>query len=42
MLKKKVGCGGSYKDNMMEFQGDLKEKLRPLLVDAGFRFKNKH
>ncbi len=42
LLKKKVGCGGSVKDNMMEFQGDLKDKLRPLLVDAGFRFKNKH
>jgi len=42
ILKKKLGCGGSYKDNFMEFQGELKEKLRPLLVDAGFRFKNKH
>ena len=42
LLKKKLGCGGSYKDNFMEFQGELKEKLRPLLVDAGFRFKNKH
>ena len=42
MLKKKLGCGGSYKDNFMEFQGELKEKLRPLLVDVGFRFKNKH
>ena len=42
ILKKKLGCGGSYKDNFMEFQGDLKDKIRPLLVDAGFRFKNKH
>ena len=42
ILKKKLGCGGSYKENFMEFQGELKEKLRPLLVDAGFRFKNKH
>jgi len=41
-LKKKLGCGGSYKDNWMEFQGELKEKLRPLLVDAEFRFKNGH
>ena len=41
-LKKKLGCGGSFKDNFMEFQGELKEKLRPLLVDAGFKFKNKH
>ena len=42
MLKKKLGCGGAYKDGWMEFQGELKEKLRPLLVDATFRFKNGH
>lgn len=41
-LKKKLGCGGSYKDNFMEFQGEIKEKLRELLVQEGFRFKNKH
>ena len=41
-LKKKLGCGGTYKDNWMEFQGELKEKLRPLLVDAQFRFKQGH
>ena len=42
ILKKKIGCGGSYKDSYMEFQGDLKEKLRPLLVELNFRFKNGH
>ena len=42
LLKKKLGCGGSYKENFMEFQGELKEKLRPLLVGLGFRFKNGH
>ena len=42
MLKKKLGCGGSYKDNFMEFQGELKDKIRPHLVDLGFKFKNKH
>jgi len=26
----------------MEFQGDLKEKIRPLLVEESFRFKPKH
>lgn len=41
-LKKKLGCGGSFKDGFMEFQGDIKDKVRPLLVDAGFRFKPKH
>ena len=38
-LKKKIGCGGSYKDNFMEFQGELKDKLRELLILEGFRFK---
>ena len=42
LLKKKLGCGGSFKDNFMEFQGDLKDKLRPLLVSEGFRFKHNH
>jgi len=41
-LKKKLGCGGSYKDGWMEFQGELKEKLRALLVDADFRFRQGH
>ena len=41
-LKKRLGCGGSYKENWMEFQGELKDKLRPLLVKAQFRFKHGH
>ena len=41
-LKKKLGCGGVFKDGFMEFQGDLKEKIRPFLVDENFRFKPKH
>jgi len=41
-LKKKLGCGGAYKDGFMEFQGELKEKLRPLLISLNFRFKNGH
>jgi translation initiation factor 1 len=41
-LKKKLGCGGSLKDGWMEFQGELKEKLRPLLNAEGFRFKHGH
>lgn len=41
-LKKKLGCGGVYKDNFMEFQGELKDKIRPLLVNEGFKFKPKH
>ena len=42
ILKKKLGCGGAYKNNYMEFQGELKEKIRPLLVNLGFRFKSGH
>lgn len=40
LLKKKIACGGTYKDNWMEFQGELQEKLRELLKSEGFRFKN--
>lgn len=39
-LKKKLGCGGTHKDGWMEFQGELKEKLRALLVEINFRFKS--
>ena len=42
ILKKKLGCGGSFKDGWMEFQGELKDKIRPLLVQEDFRFKNGH
>ncbi len=42
MLKKKLGCGGALKENFMEFQGELKEKLRPLLLSSGFRIRNGH
>ncbi|OIP54147.1 MAG: translation initiation factor [Helicobacteraceae bacterium CG2_30_36_10] len=41
-FKMKLGCGGSYKDGWMEFQGEFKDKLRELLVERGFRFKQKH
>lgn len=41
-LKKKLGCGGSYKDGWMEFQGEIKDKVRELLIEEGFRFKAKH
>jgi translation initiation factor 1 len=41
-LKKKLGCGGTLKDGWMEFQGELKDKLRTLLIESGFRFKHGH
>ena len=42
ILKKKLGCGGKYEDGWMEFQGELKEKLRELLILEGFRFRQGH
>ncbi len=39
-LKKKLGVGGAYKEPWMEFQGEVKDKLRVLLLDEDFRFKN--
>jgi translation initiation factor 1 len=39
-LKKQLGCGGTYKDNWMEFQGDIKDKLKELLEAQNFRFKH--
>ena len=41
-IKKKLGCGGSYKEGWMEFQGEVKEKIRAILVEEGFKFKPKH
>ena len=41
-IKKQLGCGGSYKNNWMEFQGEVKEKARELLVKEEFRFKHGH
>ncbi len=41
-LKKKIGCGGTIKDGWMEFQGELKDKLKPLLLEENFRFKSGH
>jgi len=41
-LKKKLGCGGKYQDNWMEFQGELKDKLRELLLKDGFKFRQGH
>ncbi len=38
-LKKSLGCGGTFKDNFMEFQGELQAKLKTSLEDKGFRFK---
>ena len=41
-LKKRLGCGGAYKENFMEFQGEIKEKLRELLLKEGYRIRSGH
>ncbi len=39
LLKKKLGTGGTLKDNSLEFQGELQEKLRLQLEVLEYRFK---
>jgi translation initiation factor 1 len=38
-LKSKLGTGGTHKENTLEFQGELQEKLRTALEALGYRFK---
>lgn len=40
IIKKKLACGGTYKDGWMEFQGEVQEKLKTNLKELGFRFKS--
>ena len=35
-LKNKLACGGTYKGNMIELQGDHRDKIKSLLVELGF------
>ena len=39
-LKASLACGGSFKDGFMEFQGEVKDKLKELLLKEDFRFKS--
>lgn len=38
-LKKKLGTGGTVKENSLEFQGDIPEQLRTHLEALKYRFK---
>ncbi|MDP5212968.1 stress response translation initiation inhibitor YciH [Pseudoalteromonas tunicata] len=38
-LKTKMGQGGALKDNIIEIQGDDREKLKGLLEQIGFKIK---
>lgn len=35
-LKEKFACGGTYKKNIIELQGDHKVKAKETLIDMGF------
>ncbi len=39
-LKKKLGTGGTIKEDSLEFQGDIPELLRKHLEVLEYRFKN--
>jgi translation initiation factor 1 len=38
-LRKELGCGGTFKKEMLELQGDRERALRTALKDRGFLFK---
>ncbi len=35
-LKNRLACGGTYRENMIELQGDHRKKIKAILVDLGF------
>ena len=35
-LKNELACGGTYKDQMIELQGDHQKRIKSLLVNLGF------
>ncbi len=39
LLKQKLACGGAVKDEWLELQGDVKEKIKPILIEQGWKFK---
>lgn len=40
LLKKKLACGGSIKEEWIEIQGDVKDKIKTILSAEGWKFKN--
>lgn len=40
-LKKTLGCGGTFKEGWMEFQGDVKTMLHSLLAENGFSLRSR-
>ncbi|BFU77623.1 hypothetical protein ALC152_08380 [Arcobacter sp. 15-2] len=41
LLKSKLGCGGTVKDEWLEIQGDKKEKIIETLESDGWKFRKK-
>jgi len=39
LLKKKLACGGSIKDEWIEVQGDVKDKIITILESDGWKFR---
>jgi translation initiation factor 1 len=39
LLKKKLACGGSIKDEWIELQGEVKEKIKTTLEKEGWKFR---
>lgn len=41
LLKRKLACGGAVKDEWLELQGDVKDKIIQVLESDGWKFRKK-
>ena len=39
LLKKKLACGGAIKEEWIEIQGNVKDKIKTILQQDGWKFK---
>ncbi len=40
-VKSKLSRGGSLKDGWLQIQGDCKDEIKKILLEEGFKFKNR-